>query len=242
MPRVLFTSDCHFGFSQRTKSLWVKTLKSVDWSTVDVVVLVGDIMSHEPRHLQTALKTFRAFYSGNIYAVRGNHDFWASAGRSLDFQIQKTDKIFAEYDVIQLHNNAQVMHSSSGNVHFVGFDCWYSQSPAGWTRDLYRIPGDAEKHEQLAKRSDNGFHNLIDTLETIQPGEKIVAAIHMPPSSWAENRHLGTREVYWERLSERCTAILYGHTHRFDSRNISGVEVRNAGADYDRPRVEFIDI
>jgi len=77
--KILYTSDLHYGFNDKTRDILIEFFKKVKDESPDIIILAGDIISHEQRQFPKILKLIRESNPDiPILAVRGNHDFWYS--------------------------------------------------------------------------------------------------------------------------------------------------------------------
>lgn len=251
MAAFLLLSDTHFGYSQKTRRIWEKYWEttiatSPEFEHLDALILAGDVMSHETRQLRSALRFFRK-KMGNlpIYWVRGNHDYWDSSLRSLAYQIEKTDNLAMENDIEGLNGRAILIPDKIHDITtlLTGWDCWYTAHPGNYTQCLTRIPeGGWGAHQQLSRRSLTGFLDMLAHIELYKktvPNLRVVTVTHMP-GGYTE-RHIGQSESQWNTAIDLSHVLVYGHTHRRDSRVVRGTTVLNAGSDYDRPNHLFFE-
>ncbi len=261
MTKFLLISDTHFGFSSYTSRIWSKYWKkqvesSPEFLELDCLILAGDLASHELRHLKTAFKFFRSrMGEKKIVWVRGNHDYWDSRTRDLDFLILKGEELAKEFDIHSLHGQPMVFlepeKASSVAVVLAGWDTWYMQSPERWTQDLNRIPGTVafETHAALSSRALSSMLSWVDSVETWKTSgsqSKLVTITHMPGGFSPDGRHIGQPESWWKEALLQSDVLCYGHTHR---RHEEVVEtdhgpclVLNAGCDYDKPNHLFFEV
>lgn len=254
MSQFLLLSDTHFGFSTKTSRIWERYWDEViatspEFERLDALILAGDVYSHESRQLRSPFKMFRRKMGDKpIFWVRGNHDYWDSNIRNLQYLIEKTDKLATEYNITSLHNGGEIFPDIENDTltAVVGWDCWYTAHPARYTQCLNRIPqGGWDAHEFLSKRALDGFTHMLDQIEeyktTYSSAQvKIVVVTHMP-GGYTE-RHIGQPESWFNQAVELADVLCYGHTHRRDDRVEKGCWILNAGSDYNKPNHRFFEV
>ncbi len=245
MSKFLLLSDTHLGFSKNTCKLWSDYWDiniAPDLDGTDAIILAGDIASHETRQLDVAFRLFRSKWQGPILFVRGNHDYWDTGIKRLEYQIEKSSSICQRYGVTEL----QIYHSDGYQFEdcvVMGWDAWYAEHPARHTQDLSRIPrGSPEAHHLLTKRNTDGFVNILDELLKRPRFLPAVVVTHMHPHM--EGGYIGSSASMWDRLEELGVhTICHGHTHRRkDTTTETGMRILNCGADYDKPNHMFFNV
>jgi predicted MPP superfamily phosphohydrolase len=79
--RIAFASDFHAGPTTHP-DLWAAACDALDRAKPDVVLLGGDFVVLEARHVDTLAKRLaRVAAPLGCYAVLGNHDYYAGAFR-----------------------------------------------------------------------------------------------------------------------------------------------------------------
>lgn len=115
--KIQVVSDVHVEFH---KDLGVSWIKSLDPTDVDVLVVAGDLGTHEC--LEHVLMALRAIYPHVVYVV-GNHEYYHSSPK----EVHKTmRKIVAKWPNIHwLHHSAVVIDG----VKFAGTPLWFRDDP-----------------------------------------------------------------------------------------------------------------
>jgi predicted phosphodiesterase len=249
--RIIYTSDIHKGFSQKTHKLHEQFYQSIQSQKPDLYLVAGDIGTASFNHFKAAIKMMRESLECPIVICRGNHDLWDKY-MTLGEIYEASAVVLKDYNVIDI-NVANVYEQDK--LMLFGWEGWYGQ-PVIYTNDMNWIRlkrGDGSYdyqrcHEYLQKTAYNNFGNMLQHLEEQKDRKDKIKMImtHMPifthnPSDFENIEHDGPHE-YWQFLHELTDYFLYGHTHQKCDRIVNGIHCLNSGSDYDKPVYGVLDL
>jgi predicted phosphodiesterase len=255
--KFLFSSDIHFGFSERTasihESLRLKRLSSLDF---DAVVIAGDLGTAKLAHLESACKFLRRLAGDRpVFVVLGNHDFWDRRVYSFAHIKRRQAEILDRHKITNLETLLEIDNpeaflraSTAAGVTFVGYAGWYA-TPYPATNDPAHIPeftkADGSNHA-LVRRSDAAARLAGDRAEFARDmGHRVVVVTHFPifkgDPAWKKDYAGNPR--HFDLFDGRCDVLCFGHSHhRLDVTTEKGTRVLNVGGDYDNPRYMIVEL
>lgn len=236
-------NDPHRGFSTKTSLLQDKVFESIDQSTVDAVLVVGDWGTTKTDHVRGAFKAFRkAFPDKPIMGVLGNHDFWDPHGSIVGIQ-----NLIARYASESNIHLLELNPLEIGNVLFMGFNGWFAhtdpqQEPK--EEDMY-LMGEPRRGKRIRpfvdgvktdfyfrKKAEEGLEFI---LKQDPKGKKTVVASHFPcvlETMGNQVNHCGNPEHGKKLIDKGIDYLFFGHTHEYVDLTINKTRIVNVGSGY----------
>lgn len=224
--RIQLISDLHLEFSFLRDHLEENPIEVVG----DVLVLAGDICTHQKREiLQPFLDKWSKSYQKIIY-VYGNHEYYKSNYSGETFFLKETGNL------IELNNS---VYEYQG-VRFIGSTMWsgISLESSFNMLDYYEIRHFSQKKEnEIHKQS---VKYLEKVLRSNYEGPTVVVSHHLPLKEcvdelyknsgindgfYSDQKHLFDNKIdYW----------LHGHSHRFQEIEYNGTKIIRNPKGYQR--------
>ena len=198
--KIFAISDLHLSFGSNKPmdifgEQWKDYLFEIkkDWlnkvSSEDIVLIAGDIswaMKLEDTNLDFE---FLSSLPGNIFMIKGNHDYWWST-------ISKVRKILPK-NITAVQNDAFKV----GDYIICGTRGWVVPET---------INSGSEEDKKIYLREQIRLELTLKSAKSLQKnGEKIVAMMHYPPTNsvWDKSAFSELFENYG------VSAVIYGHLH-----------------------------
>jgi predicted phosphodiesterase len=154
MLKCAVSSDLHYGMSRHTHKLHEDFFKKLKLESIDVLFLVGDLITNNQESLDQFFKLLREYLPVvKVIVVRGNHDFWDKTYFQSSKKFINANPMHAPYEVYRhrrytayckpiswrelLENHQQIFkrydiihldgseHVLTPHTTVVGFDGWY---------------------------------------------------------------------------------------------------------------------
>ncbi len=186
--RIALLSDLHVGLFSRESRLR-EIVQRVNQAAPDMVVIAGDLVDDEPRHVPKLARGLRGIRATDgVYAVLGNHEIYAGAAFEL---VARRD----ELPFRLLINEGVRVERAGGGIALLGLGDPAAQEAFG---------PNTQARARFAPDWEAATH-------AVQPGDFVVAAAHQPvlfreaqrraiPLSLAGHSHggqLGIRRLHW---------------------------------------------
>jgi len=246
--KVLFLSDIHFGFSQKTILGVEKFLTLCKQHDFDRIIVTGDIITHKQKQFESFCKLFRRIFPDKpIAIVFGNHDYWdhdsfyKTKGYKRKF---RTLKDIDDYhrDLMSKNNISWLQENSiiTDTVEIHGMDGWYFHNEdevAKLSNDYRYMPkrsGYNEKSafDELRDRSDARLNEIL--YRDLSSDRVKVFATHFPfyLGNRKENLEMINNPKYLDIIADSFNFLLLGHSHEAKDFNHNGLRVLNVGSGY----------
>ena len=255
--KFLYSSDIHFGFSERTSAIH-ESLRKRELSLLefDAIIIAGDLGSAKIGHFESACKFLRKVAGERpIFVVLGNHDFWDKSILSFAFLKEKQRAILSRYNIINLQDlvdnklsGVNAAPAEIDGVVILGYTGWY-RALTPQTNDHKHIPGFINydgSNLQLSKLSDQSIAEVSELAELAKDeGKQVVVVTHFgtydkDPSFKAE---YGGNTAHFAMIDGKADLFLFGHSHHgLDVTTDKGTRVFNVGGDYDLPKYVVLEI
>lgn len=264
-PRLLLTSDLHFG---NYRSADAATRELAEWvcdADADVLALAGDVADGPPDFFDACLGLFEGF-DGLKLVTPGNHDLWAKGASSLEKYRHIYPRIAADRGFAMLDEGPQLL----GDTAFIGNIGWYDYSfrnpELGLPLEQYEakeLPGVCTWNDGRFidwPYADAGFleeciRRLKEHYAAVEAdAEEVVAVLHHLPFRElmygpADTSHEFSRAYLGaDRLGETLLElplvryVFCGHRHGPDSVRKGRLEAFVVGGEYDIKRVLEFDL
>lgn len=229
--KVAFTSDLHWGLEARTNPILMKFFrKQVATAEWDVLILVGDIISHKQEQWAKCLACLRSVVPGRrILFVRGNHDYWHPKPISLQALLQAQE---ATLQGLEIEHVADSDWAASEGIY--GWDSWYGML------DYLRHSNDSRNMLDIEEW-------VLKSMETrnacsvMDKDVKLLVTHHNIISHGRQSSHDGNT-MLWHGFEKKPQVYIHGHTHKDRDEVVDGCRVLTCGGDYNKPRLKIIDI
>ncbi len=250
--KIVYTSDLHKGYNERTHKLHTKFYQQVAAEKPDLYLIIGDLGAARFEHFESALAMAREYLDCEIVITRGNHDLWDKVYTIGDIY-NWSPPLYAKYNIIDINVN-KIFRKE--NLVLLGWQGWYGVSELD-SNDMNFVRlnrGDNcltfnDCHRFLQHAAHCDFDKMLLMLDEVQKERdksKIAVMSHMPifvhnPSD-EENIDRDGPHSYWQFLVGKTDYFLYGHTHQFCNRVVDGIHCLNSGSDYNKPKYAILEL
>ena len=239
--KFALTGDWHYGFSKKTHGIIERFLQHLAKQDFDVLLLSGDIISHDQTQWEPVLRLLRTTFKDTaIYFVMGNHDYWTETCTQESFLAADAHRreLFRKHNIRHLEGEV----GEVGGVQIFGFGGWYwsAEPPSNDVDFIPRNIGDLSFHDYLLHRAQESVDEIVSLLPY---ADKAVILTH-----FEMNDHpMGAIGEWLDRfIAHRCKGkmvIACGHTHLRRNDDLgNGISLVNAGGDYDNPSYRIIEL
>ena len=237
MKFAIFT-DPHFNAFKDKLSNFCNYIKDND-QNLDGYICAGDWCSGDVLELELIFKTIRDNTSKPILTVFGNHDIWNKTNLyNLDEIFTLHNELCEKYQIINLEKDS----FETSNSLIIGFMGWYNVYNTNNTVDYDYIPRHntmgLPSYHFLKKRELDGMYRIIDHVTDKQK----ICITHFGFRSDLAYKDYQANEKHSNVLSDHCSKVIYGHSHKKDHFIINNCNFYNSGADYLKNVEDYIII
>ncbi len=268
--KIVFTSDTHRGFSEKTYKIHQLFLQKMSEENADLYIIAGDLAVNRQKQFYSSLKDLRNFLGKNakICIVRGNHDFqdatfnhhfgeWNIHQKSFKALLSRQNEWFEQFEIIHLQKNSIKID----DLLIVGFDGWYGFTK-GETLSLYQelkekgnkvfIPSDLDRltpfmdgvktYDWLKDTADSEFLRTLNEVKNFNNKEKTILVTHMPIYHTDDKYILHDGDITkFNKIAPYINTLIHGHSHLDLDFNKNDVRVITSGSDYDKPKYKVLN-
>jgi len=252
--KILHITDLHYGFTKNTYNALNRFFeKLASKYEFDIVVNSGDWICNNQKSWKQAFKMIRKHIPTKpILGVKGNHDYWHNDSyvkvdgkldrlRTVESRIKYQKSIWNEYNIQYLEDKPYI----TNDVEIYGLDGWYSKANPP-TRDYDYIPSFIGGKPASFWFNYKTHQKLEGIFNKITPNNKVKLLVThfgcLPDELYHEDLSSDMNgSNYFEFLKDHFNGILYGHTHKRHKISHEGVDIFNAGSDYNKPKFMIID-
>lgn len=246
--KIVFWSDIHMSYSDKTYSLAKKLLKKINKYSFEVLLLGGDLCSKDPIEVKILFKLIREVlgYDVKVYWVKGNHEFWSKEGKycegiinhNYNNLIKYYEDISEKYQIYLLDQSPVVINKYV----FMGFDGWYAYNQSRTKDELY-MPEMGFLSNKLRKKAHEDLNNILLDAENKYKDKIKICLTHFPPYSFdKEYEDLIANKEYLKFICESFDYLLLGHSHQDEEWEFKDCKIINPGSDYDNMQAKMIDL
>lgn len=239
--KVALIGDTHYGCTYETAEILEDKIQELSGEDFDIVIHVGDWISHNQDQLEPMLGIFRRYIpSKPILGVMGNHDYWNKNSPKPILSMTKAHKkLFKKHNIHYLETEPFFFEG----VSVWGFNGWYCVSNPP-TNDIYYMPK-LEKgvhiHDDLSFMAHKSLEKIL-TESRNHSGTKICVT-HFPPYTFNPRyQTMCANENYLDMISENFNYFFVGHSHQNEGWEKNNCKIVNPGGDYNRPNYKIIEV
>lgn len=254
--KIALTTDLHYGYSMNTyitlSNYFKKNLLQLKES--ELMVISGDLIASKQESFPQLFKLLRHYYhyDKEILIVRGNHDYWDYENKhNYDAYKYMQDNFRKECDLFEITYLPDSPWYTKNFV-FYGFDGYYAQIPPK-TNDVRNMPlqaHDEDIHIHLNRKAHNHLQAIlrdVDGFKNKHPDKKLVCVTHYNLKAEPAWEFMSGHRSYLDAITGAGFKYLFwGHNHKKENfkytYNGNTINVINAGGDYDKPSLMFIDL
>ena len=233
--KICVSSDLHHGFDNNTYRIHQKFFTKMAFEEFDVLILAGDLCSHQQRNLGSLFRMIREHLPDKkILAVRGNHDLWnREAKMTLSRKIMNWKEECNTHSIVDLNSITVEVEG----IKIYGWHNWYgTPRHRRGTNDEYHL---TIEEEQLVHSADMFGFQAIPLITD-------VLVSYMPIVSDGPTYDLWAGSIFqWAWLKDKGLLprlYIHGHTHKERDEIRDGARVVMCGSDYNQPKYKIIEI
>lgn len=257
--RIAWLTDPHFNHARA--AAWDALIESLEGGLPDALLITGDISEGDDVVFQ--LSRLAGSFTGPIYFILGNHDFYQRSIAAT--RRQMVDACSGESRLVYLTNEFEI--ALSPNVGLVGDDGWGDATVGDYENSPVRL-ADFQHIDDFRNASPSGWKSQLQVLgqhaadrlrpkleEALERFATVVVATHVPPfreACWYEGH---TTDDLWapffvcgqigdllletaRQYPNRRVVVFCGHTHHGGTANLTdNLTVVTGGAEYGHPRL-----
>lgn len=221
-------TDLHLNAYQNKLTNFSNFIKGID-SQVEGYIFSGDLCSTSFEELEKISETFRIITKKPILITTGNHDIWCLKKHlSLDEVFVSIEEILKKYNITYL--DKEVFETNTSLI--IGYMGWYSIFNSNNTVDYNYIPKlnsmGLSAYHFLKKKELDDMYRVID----YQTNKNKICVTHFGFPSDQQSEPYCSNKRNLEILSENCSVVIYGHSHKKETFVKNNCIFHNAGANY----------